>query len=405
MSHAMKPQADAAGKPKADEHTPLVEDEDNPELWGCLAVSEPYSSRYKADNPTPAYLVATNLATIVTQSMMIFTGYLFLTANASKIFPLCTRRGRDEGDPMYWLCIVSGLGLWTFPLICQCLIPILNYLVFCDTRLYYECLREKTLIQFSSRSFFQSYTFYFVSIYLTLGLLFVIASAFLRGDPVRLKNTFRGLGPFMFPTLNFFITMYNWWDLKYFLVTLSNFVSADLKWSQKHISECIEIRPFQAAKAVKEMQSNGKWKELEGQTSREVFQALYDKCAADAPESLSTQASQEQLLFKAKQDLHRMKALFLGQKGFWITDLLWLPQDTRAKQFKMAFRFMQCVLPVMELILLWLIVCTSAEYLTRQDLINAPEWMRLGFMEMETASVEDEVALYKWLSGNNVHAK
>lgn len=385
-------------------------DEDNPELWAsCLTTNEPHTSRYKADNPTPAYLVASSVGAMVTQSMIIFAGYMFLTINAENIFPKCERLGSN--GVMYWLCVTSGLGLWTFPLVCQAYIPLNIYLTFCDMRLYYECLREKVLLRFSSKGFFESHTFFFLISYLLMGFLFVILSAVMHGDPVRLNNTLRGLLPFLFPALNFLITLFNSWDLKFFLVTLSNFVVVDLEWSKAHIQGCLEMTPFSLAHLYEE---NEYIKGLEGKTSREVFGAVYQLCQKkedglfleSGTSSFNVhKLKPSEIAFKAKQDWIRLKALFFGQKGFWITDLLWLPHDNRGKQFRMAFRVMYCILPAVEIFVLCLIACTVGEYLTRQNIWQAPWWMRISFLMMEENEAKDEAAaLYKWLHGE-AHAK
>merc|ERR1719414_1850148 len=120
-----------------------------------------------------------HLGMAVIQLSSIIGAYAALVANAHVIFPKCSQYSVIDylfglSTKTGFLCEATSLCLWTFPLMCCMMIPFLEYWDFCDSRLYYECLRAKMLINFPDKDMIQSPMFYWILAILMFGIMTVL---------------------------------------------------------------------------------------------------------------------------------------------------------------------------------------------------------------------------------------
>lgn len=349
-----------------------------------LRMWEPLTDTYRTQNPAPLQLCARHFGMALVQIASIFAGYTFLVSNAKVVFPRCSSHrvidaalGLNTGTG--WLCEITSLGLWTFPLVCCMLIPMFQYWDFCDTRLYYECLREKLLLKISKKSFFTSPVAYFIILYLLVGMSSVFFST--PDAPNQRRDKLLAFAPFLLPVFSFLVTVYFAWDLRLFLITLPKFTEFDLEWCKGHLQDCSEAFDVEMCLTCQRLFRSGQLGP--GASSSEIFQTL--RQAVVKPEIRSQRrslvsgdgtdmGSTKELLSNAWQ---KGCALILGMKGYWMTDLLWLPTDERAREFKMAFRCLAVATVAIEVAMVFLLTCTVVQFAQMQGHLDRAEywWM------------------------------
>jgi len=334
--------------------------------------------------PSPLMLLGLCLGMVVMEILGIFGAYMFLVTHAHTLFPMCTQRDFLDDflgaqNPHSYLCTGSSWCLWTFPLLCCGIIPFLQYWEFCDQRLFYECLREKILVKFPPKRFFTAPIIMLITLWLLLGL----TTLFFGGNPGKDWQGWVKMAmlimPFMLPVLSFAMTVFISWDIKFFLITLSNFVDEDVYWAQRHLSQCVSVSDEDVMEAYERLHAAG---ELPiGGTSEQVFGALKDELSK--PESTPSMTHVDSDTEKwIATSMDRAMALILFKDGFWLTDLLWMPKDNRAKMFRIMYRVFAAVVWLVVLLVIYLLIITTILFMETQGRIGRTEmpygsmWLR-----------------------------
>lgn len=405
-----------------------------------MTTHEPLSETYMAQNPTPYTLCLTHLGAACLHIAGALSGYVFLVVNARFAFPRCTvssafdrLAGLKPGAGAGLLCEASSLCVWTFPLLCCMLVPISEFFEFCDTRLFYECLRGKMVVEFPRRRFFTAPLLLLLLGYLCLG----VAGIVLGGIPADSEqggkggdhaNLVRAVLPCLVPAGVFLATTWAARDLRASLLTLPSFCR-DLRWAQEHLSGCVVVTEHEASIAGRfllaetnlppDMSSAHVFHRLRllseraaaklmarseaghvhntvppaaGLTPLGALGAALNTSSARSAES----ARQERLRGDARRQAERILeedleltggslqdgdrrscTLFFGLRGFWVADLLWLPVDERARQFRCAFRAFGVFAWTVELLLVTALFLTVAQHLHMQGRLDGSGWSRL----------------------------
>lgn len=238
------------------------------------------------------------------------------------------------------------------------LVPFFQYWEFCDSRLYYECLRARMLLVIPDKDALTSPVFYFIVAILMSGVSSITFTSLTSVEAFR--NFARATAPVFLPVCSFLATMYCRWDLKYFLITLANFAK-DLDWSSEYLEECVQVTEQQLKLAFERKQRDG-WS---GDTTstREVFKELR-LAAVDLIEN-----TPREITWAKDQRMSLQKAIKLlcGGSDWWLKSLLWMPTDMRAVHFRISFRIFACCCSVLMVITFFMIASTSLNYLVLQE--------------------------------------
>jgi len=382
-----------------DEKTPLLQDkkveegqdtedtqaeEDVSLFMMLLDPYEPVTKHTHSKLPSPLMLLGLCGGMAAVEILGIFGAYMFLVSHAHTLFPMCSQadfidRWMGASPPNSYLCIGSGWLLWTFPLFCVGVIPFTQYWEFCDQRLFYECLREKILVKFPPKRFFTAPLIILMAIWFLLGMTTLLFG----GNPYKDWDGWVRMNmailPFLLPVISFAVTLFIAWDIKFFLITLSNFADEDVYWAQRHLAVCISasdedvMEAYERCKEKSELPVCGR--------SEKIFSALKDELSK--PESA---ASHTDIDADTKQwiitSLRRVNSLIFFQPGFWLTDLLWLPQDNRAKMFRIMFRVFNVMVWLTLAFAIYMGVLTTFLYMEAQGRIDAKDlphgvlWLR-----------------------------
>jgi len=405
--------------------------------WG-MTEHEPLSETYLAQNPTPCTLCLTHLGAACLQIAGALSGYIFLVANARSAFPLCSApsafdrlAGLKPSAGAGLLCEASSLCVWTFPLLCCMLVPISEFFEFCDTRLFYECLRGKMVVEFPRRRFFTAPFLLLLLGYLCLALAAVVLGgipldaehADKKGDHA---NLVRAVLPCLVPACVFLATMWAARDLRASMLTLPSFCR-DLRWAQEHLSGCVVVTEHEASIAGRfllaetnlppDMSSAHVFHRLRllSERTAEKLNARSEVHSQTVPPALpglsplgalgaalntssarsAESARQERIRGDARRQAERILeddleeaggslqsgdrrscALLFGLQGFWVVDLLWLPVDERARQFRCTFRVFGIFTWAVELLLATILFFTVLQYLHMQGRLEGAGWSR-----------------------------
>jgi len=378
-----------------DEKTPLLkqnveegqntEKDQEPSLFMMLL--DPYEAVTKHTHtklPSPLMLLGLCGGMALVEILGIFGAYMFLVSHAHTIFPKCSQPDFIDAligaaPPKSYLCVGSGWLLWTFPLFCLGVIPFMQYWEFCDQRLFYECLREKVLVKFPPKRFFTAPIILIMCIWFLLGMTTLLFG----GNPGKdwegwVKMTMAIL-PFLLPVISFAITVFIAWDIKFFLITLSNYADEDVDWAQRHLAQCVSasdedvMEAFQRLQAADELPIGG--------TSEQMFSTLKDEISK--PESTPSMTHMDSDTLKwISTSLDRMKALIFFRDGFWLTDLFWMIRDNRAKMFRFTFRLFTFFVWFSLAFSIYMVVLTTLLYMEAQgrietrDMPHSVMWLR-----------------------------
>lgn len=361
-----------------------IEEEEVPLLRMLIDPYEPVTKHTHSKLPSSLMLLGLCGGMAAIEILGIFGAYLFLVSHAHTIFPMCTQadiidRWIGANPPNSYLCVGSGWMLWTFPLFCVGVIPFTQYWEFCDQRLFYECLREKVLVKFREKRFFSAPLIIIMIVWFLLGMTTLLFG----GNPGKdreawLKMTMAIL-PFLLPVISFAVTLFIAWDIKFFLITLSNYADEDVYWAQRHLAMCISATDEDVMEAFERLQDAG---ELPvGGRSELIFSAIKDELCK--PESSPSQNAVDSDTLKwIYVSMDRMKALIFFRDGFWLTDLLWMPQDNRAKMFRIMYRLFTLMVWTTLAFSIYMVVLTTILYMEQQGRIEARDvpssvmWLR-----------------------------
>lgn len=376
-----------------DEHTPLLrkkstltvpedelpEDEDTAIMACILDPYEPVTRSHRSHKfPSPIFLLGVCFGLGLMELLGVFGAFLFLVTHAHTLFPKCANQNDFlnsliGGGDHAWLCEGSSWLLWNYPLFCCFVIPLFSYWEFCDQRLFYECLRQKILLKFPEKPFFTAPIIVLLVIWLLLGLTALLFGGNPGRDLKKWESMVIVIIPFLLPMISFAITVFIAWDVKFFLITVSNFADDDPEWSQSHLREAVSAAEEDVEHAffrlvdADEMPIGG--------TSRQIFGKLCHELNKPG-------ATDKDAIFDfqrwAWSCWERTKALVFFRKGFWMTDLLWMPQDNRAKQFRLAFRVFAFGVFLIQAIVVYLMITTTVLFLETQGHLEegeVPHWV------------------------------
>jgi len=345
---------------------------------------EPVTKHTHSKLPSSLMLLGLCGGMAAVEILGIFGAYMFLVSHAHSIFPMCTQadfldRWMGSNPPNSYLCVGSGWLLWTFPLFCVGVIPFTQYWEFCDQRLFYECLREKMLVKFPVKRFFSAPIIIIMILWFVLGMTTLLFGADPRKDMKAWVKMNMAIIPFLLPVISFAVTLFIAWDIKFFLITLSNYAHEDVYWAQRHLAMCISATDEEVMEAFERIQDAGDLPV--GGRSEQYFSAIKDELSK--PESTPSQGAVDSDTLKWMiVSMKRMSALIFMRDGFWLTDLLWMPQDNRAKMFRIMYRLFTLLVWLTLAFSIYMVVLTTVLYMEQQGRIEAKDvpsgvmWLR-----------------------------
>lgn len=195
----------------------------------------------QAEQNQSHYEVPTS-STLTLLQMGMCTGYVCYTLSAwvyctierDAILPRCVDvwPHHPKFSPLVGGCIVSTLAFWTLPIFCSFFVLVLFYRDLLHTRIWYEMLGHKTLINFTIQPFTQHATARAV-----LGWLLVSVSMLFFTRTFSLSTLQKTL-PYWLPILSWLGLTYTQWDINERLLSVPKFVQGNPEWAKHYLMTC-----------------------------------------------------------------------------------------------------------------------------------------------------------------------
>jgi len=311
-------------------------------------------ARAQFNYPTAFNLVSSQAAGTLAYMGYTGTSWLFCCFQREHLSPDCNIMWHDN----YFLraaCQGSFLMFWTFPLFCCMVLLMLSYRDLLHTRIWYECLAHRVLLDFQNIHFYESPSMQVMMGYTVLTLPFYYFS-----DHVEI-GAFLGTLPYWIPIASFSFILISQWDLETRLLSLAKFIEFDPSWSFNHVNRCFFLRDFVAKQAYFNV---CKGKEIDNIiTTGSLIRAVTQEASSmwDRDDELEETDSYN-------TDIHHCL-----QNDYWVTNFLWNRhlQDARATKFRNYFRGYAAYTGFMFILLIYLYISTIVSHLYSQHVLSS----------------------------------
>jgi hypothetical protein len=344
------------------------------------------------------YLFLSNLAFCAVTLISVSGAYFFVLHSYKDVVPHCY-----EYQPLHeGLCNVSVFCFWTYPIICPMVIVLLVYKNFLETRLYYECLLNRILLDYEEA------TFNHPSVYLILiwGLGAFTMLHYMDSDMPVHKIAFSMLAYFA-PIVTFLIVMFSKWHIQAFLIPLPAFVSTDPSLAGDVLRDSSRNYVFERQMRVAFENVNDQLMAQEAQGNEmawdtKSFFGLLREAAHVEINAVGQSSKHENGLgartlqkilgwvgIKDRPQYSRsfdkvtrpevLTCWFTLRNGSWVNRLLWSPflLDDRALNFRWWARLYVFFIIISFLIFVCSMSCTIATFLVHQQLADpSSPWVK-----------------------------
>lgn len=309
-----------------------------------------------------------NLSMAMVSVVTIAGAYFFLMTAGEDITPRCYLY-HDYADKSIipdspesetwneWMCNLSTVCFWTYPVVCPLVVVCMFLKNLLDSRLYYECLLNSILFDFTNNSYLYSFTFYLLIIYGSLALSTMIyiksASSWANKD---YHDLVYSLLAYLAPVGAFLVVLFSKWNIEWHLIPLARFCERDHKGAIRHLenSTFIKERDFRTA-----------YEAAEGLLGRSPGR----KIVLNTSEMLLL--IRQQFEKKARPPSSWCCSCF---KSYWVYRLLLSSHldDSRSRSFRCWVRLYQVFIVVASMMFVWTVLHTTHYLLVFQHVLPAP---------------------------------
>lgn len=225
---------------KATERTPLLEDLEKARKAAPPTADESklfQLSRFVNAN-RPWYMFLVNIGMCILNVSTVIGAYFYVLASVHKT-PKCYEYN-DYTETMIF-CNVCSFCFWTFPLVCTLVVVLLFAKNMFDTRLYYESMLHKCLLDYRNAALTESPVLWLLLVYGILALLtfiFVVADHVDAGDKAaNFAGEVFGALAYFAPVLSFGIVFSSYWQIESQLIPLPKFCETDPTFASALLAE------------------------------------------------------------------------------------------------------------------------------------------------------------------------
>lgn len=239
-------------------------------------------SRYVNAN-LPWLMSVRNTIQWVITAFTVSGSYFYLRTSWKMFTPKCWEY---ELKLHSFACHTTGLCFWTFPLLCVMIVIITFWRHLYESRLYYECLLHRILMNYDNEATFQSPVTWTFMIY---GLLAVSVIWFAHPSPLDDKPLIMGLIVYTSPLVSFFMVFMGLWQVEGQLIPLPKFYEADPKLAQEVLSQSVYATDKCLRVAFEEVEEALARKEsAEAMTSGKYFDLLFEAIKTETSKSMKS---------------------------------------------------------------------------------------------------------------------
>lgn len=227
------PAADEERQPLLGEEKPFDLDDLRKLRSDAAKVEELVDYTYVEYENMPGYVVFNHLVGAFMNVAIVLGAYFFLQSTGWTMTPRCAAWALPDESRTSWrrwkeyLCYISTMCFWTFPIICPFAIFMLFWKNLLDKRLFYECLFNRIFLLQKSSSYMTSPTFWFMITYFLLGMcqLFYFEEQTNRN----VKEIVFGVLAYLSPIVSFLLLLFSNWSVNRLIVPLPVYIERDQK--------------------------------------------------------------------------------------------------------------------------------------------------------------------------------
>lgn len=343
------------------------------------------------------YLFFSNLAFCAVNLFAVSGAYFFVLTSYKEVIPHCY-----EFEPMHqFLCNTSVFCFWTYPLICPMVIVILVYKNMLESRLYYECLLNRMLLDYEGQ------TFNHPAVWLIL-LWGVCAATMLHymDESFAYHTLAFSMLAYFAPIATFILVMFSKWHIEAFLIPLPAFCGTDPSLAGDLLRDASRNYVFERQMRVAfenvndQLQAREAHGDVMAWDTKEFFGLLKEAAIAEKDyvgeggkvepgfckrmlqKLLGYAGLKERPEYQRRFDkVTRPEVLgcwFNFRNGFWVNRLLFSPflLDDRSLNFRWWARFYVLVIILSVIWFLCSMSCTIATFLVHQHLAESHGWVK-----------------------------
>lgn len=347
------------------------------------------------------WLFFSNFGFCVVNLIAVSGAYFFVLASYKEVVPRCY-----EFQPMHQtLCNMSVFAFWTYPIICPILIVFLVWKNMLETRLYYECLLNRMLLDYEGAAL--NHPIIWAVLLWGVGAITMLHYMD-EGIPAH-KLAFSMLAYFL-PIVTFIMVMFSKWQIETFLIPLPAFCGTDPSLAGDLLRDASRNYVFerQMRVAFENVNDHLLAKEADGNEmvwDTKCLFGLLKEAAQVEIEAVGTGGKMEpgfgkamllKLLgyvgIKERPEYQRrfdkvtrpevFGCWFNFRHGFWVTRILFSPflQDERSANFRWWARFYIFFAIVSFIIFVCSMCCTIATFMVHQRLAESHDvkWLNVG---------------------------
>lgn len=313
----------------------MIENEDEAEI-----------ARHRFTYPTAFEMIALQAVGTLSYLGYVGTSWLYCSFQRDKLFPDCGTMWPDN-VLLRGTCEGSFIIFWTFPLFCCMVLLMLSYRDVLHTRIWFECLAHKVLLDFENVCVYESPCIQVMIGYAVLTLPFYYFAHNLE------IGAFLATLPYWIPLVSYSFILVSNWDLETRLLSLAKFVEFDPAWSFHHVNHCFFLRDFVAKEAYFNVCNRREIDDI--RTTGSLIRAVTEEASGmwERDDELK-----ETNFYNT--DIH-----YSLLRNYWVTNLLWNEnlQDARAIKFRRYFRIFTIYNGFMFALLFYLYISTIISHL------------------------------------------
>mmetsp|Transcript_57621 Transcript_57621/g.89697 ORF Transcript_57621/g.89697 Transcript_57621/m.89697 type:complete len:366 (+) Transcript_57621:56-1153(+) len=266
-------------------------------------------SKYVNANVPWLMIVSNTIQWIITVAT-VFSSYYYMEKSWKTFTPKCWEY---NGKPLLIACHVTGLCFWTFPLACAIIVIITFWRHLYESRLYYECIVHRILVNYDNDATFKSPLTWTFMLY---GFMAVSVVWFHKAS-ISLQE----LSIYLSPLVSFFMLFMGLWQVEGQLIPLPKFYETDPDLAQEVLSqsvystdECLRVAFEEVEESLAEKDS------VEPLTSEEYFGLISEAIKVENSRSAKVSTDKVEISeslsdrFMAKLDLEKVEEFGFGRQ-------------------------------------------------------------------------------------------
>lgn len=324
----------------------------------------------------PCVMLGYNVGMAMLNAVTVGGAYFFLIAAGTSVTPRCStyhdRRDlgvipSSESSTTWeeWMCNISTFCFWTYPMLGSLVVVFLYWKNLVDSRLYYECLLNRVLLDFKNLQYVYSPSFWLLLVY---GICGVSSLIYIKSASASSNKTYRelvyGLLAYFAPVAAFVFVLFRNWSVEWHTVPLGKYCERNHRGAVEHLDRSTLVREGAFVEAF--------------EAAEDLLQRYATRHRLPRPVELTTREFVLLVLDMFKKGARAPRGWLCSPprccRSYWVSRVLFSRhvQDRRASTFRFFARCYMIFLLIAVVIFCWTFMHTAHELLVLQGVLKRP---------------------------------